>query len=231
MDEILLDYRVRSQTPVAGFQLVRRSVQVVGRSRWGSLEENAEAEFWENRRLLEQGLERFPRYLFDRSGFWACALLRCFLVARGAEAQLDFLVPNDSPPAAPARERFRLFGGAPALPSDLSIFDLSDAPLALAGHRLVALPVPPLIPGLRIETAAWALMEQMLETAKREALGRFAVWFGLDAIEAASLLRVSRQLNDGRPARIYIRDGSGSVRELDVWNRWDAAEREKRLVT
>jgi hypothetical protein len=85
------------------------------------------------------------------------------------------------------------------------------------------------VPGLRIEGVAWALMEQILEEAARERLARFAVWFGTDALEAASLLRVSRKLNDGRPARIYIRDGVGSVRELDVWNRWDEAERKARL--
>ena len=71
MDQILLDYRIRSHTPVAGFELVRRSVLVPGRSSWNALEQNAEAEFWENRRLLEQVLDAVPRYLFDRAGFWA----------------------------------------------------------------------------------------------------------------------------------------------------------------
>jgi hypothetical protein len=229
MDEILLDYRIRSHTPVAGFELVRRSVLVPGRSTWGTLEQNAESEFWENRRLFEQMLDAVPRYLFDRSGFWACALLRSFMVARGPGRQLDFLVPNDRPSTAPAAERFRLFGHGKELPPELTVFDLSGTPMMLGALRVIPWPVPPLVPGVRIEAAAWALMEQTLEEAAREKLPRFAVWFGADALEAASLLRVSRKLNDGRAARIYIRDGIGSVRELEVWNRWDAAERQGRL--
>lgn len=229
MDEILLDYRIRSHTPVAGFELVRRSVLVPGRSTWGALERHAESEFWENRRLFEQMLDAVPRYLFDRTGFWACALLRSFVVARGPDRQLDFLVPNDCPASAPAAERFRRFGHGKELPPDLAVFDLSGEPMALGALRTIAWPVPPLVPGLRIESAAWALMEQILEEAARERLERFAVWFGADALEAASLLRVSRTLNDGRPARIYIRDGVGSVRELAVWNRWEGQERRARL--
>jgi hypothetical protein len=229
MDEILLDYRIRSHTPVAGFELVRRSVLVSGRSTWGALEQHAESEFWENRRLLEQVLDATPRYLFDRGGFWACALLRSFLVARGPSLQLDFLVPNDRPAAAPPRERFRLFGHGKELPEDLAVFDLSGESLALEGVRVIARPVTALVEGLRIENVAWALMEQILEEATREKQERFAVWFGADALEAASLLRVSRKLNDGQPARIYIRDGLGSVRELAVWNRWDEDARRERL--
>ena len=228
MDEILLDYRIRSHTPVAGFELVRRSVLVPGRSTWGTLEQNAESEFWENRRLFEQMLDAVPRYLFDRAGFWACALLRSFVVASGPEGQLDFLVPNDRP-APLAHGRFRLFGRGKELPLDLAVFDLSGEAPALEGLRVLARPVPPLVEGLRIENVAWALMEQIREEAARARHERFAVWLGADALEAASLLRVSRTLNDGRPARIYIRDGLGSVRELDVWNRWDAEARKRRL--
>jgi len=229
MDEILLDYRIRSHTPVAGFELVRRSVLVPGRSTWGALEQHAESEFWENRRLFEQMLDAVPRYLFDRTGFWACALLRSFLVARGPERQLDFLVPNDRPATALPRERFRLFGHGKDLPADLAVFDLSGESLALDGLRVISRPVTALVEGLRIENVAWALMEQVLEEAARSGFERFAVWFGADALEAASLLRVSRKLNDGKPARIYIRDGVGSVRELSVWDRWDADARRGRL--
>lgn len=228
MDEILLDYRIRSHTPVAGYELVRRSVLVSGRSTWGTLEQNAESEFWENRRLFEQMLDAVPRYLFDRAGFWACALLRSFLVASGAHGQLDFLVPNDRPAAA-ASGRFRLFGRGKELPEGLAAFDLSGEAPTLEGLRVLSRPVPPLVEGLRVENVAWALMEQLREEAARERLEPFAVWLGADALEAASLLRVSRTLNDGKPARIYIRDGLGSVRELDVWNRWDAAARRARL--
>jgi len=230
LDDILLDYRIRSHTPVAGFELVRRSVLVPGRSTWGALEQHAESEFWENRRLFEQMLDAVPRYLFDRSGFWACALLRSFVVARGPEGQLDFLVPNDRPDAAAhARGRFRLFGRGKELPDGLAVFDLSGEALAQEGLRVLSRPVPPLVEGLHIENVAWALMEQLLEEAAREKLERFAVWLGADALEAASLLRVSRTLNDGKPARIYIRDGLGSVRELAVWNRWDPEARKGRL--
>jgi hypothetical protein len=229
VDEILLDYRIRSHTPVAGFELVQRSVLVSGRSTWGTLEQNAESEFWENRRLFEQMLDAVPRYLFDRAGFWACALLRSFVIARGPDGQIDFLVPNDRPAAAQPRGRFRLFGRGKELPEGLAIFDLSGEAPALEGLRVLARPVPPLVDGLHIENVAWALMEQILEEARRERLERFAVWLGPDALEAASLLRVSRTLNDGRPARIYIRDGLGSVRELDVWNRWDGEVRRQRL--
>jgi hypothetical protein len=229
MDEILLDYRIRSHTPVAGFELVRRSVLVPGRSTWGTLEQNAESEFWENRRLFEQMLDAVPRYLFDRSGFWACALLRSFVVARGPEGQLDFLVPNDRPATEGTHGRFRLFGRGKELPEGLTVFDLSGEALALDGMRVIAWPVAPLVDGLRIENAAWTLMEQMLEEVARAKLARVAVWLGADALEAASLLRVSRTLNDGKPARIYIRDGLGSVRELAVWNRWDAEARKQRF--
>ena len=100
---------------------------------------------------------------------------------------------------------------------------------ALDDLRVLSRPVPPLVDGLQIENVAWALMEQILEEAAREKLDRVAVWLGADALEAASLLRVSRTLNDGKPARIYIRDGLGSVRELSVWNRWDAGVRKQRL--
>jgi len=231
MDEILLDYRIRSHTPVAGFELVRRSVLVPGRSSWDALEQNAEAEFWENRRLLEQVLDATPRYLFDRAGFWACALLRSFLVARGMSGLLDYLVPNDRPAAAPARERFRLFGRGKDLPPELTVFDLSGEGLALDGMPVLSWAVPPLVEGLRIENVAWTLMEQILEETARAKLSRIAVWFGSDALEAASLLRVSRKLNDGKPARIYIRDGLGSVRELEVWNRWDPEARSARMRT
>jgi len=229
MDEILLDYRIRSHTPIAGFELVRRSVLVPGRSTWGTLEQNAESEFWENRRLFEQMLDAVPRYLFDRSGFWACALLRSFVVARGPEGQLDFLVPNDRPAGEAARGRFRLFGRGKELPEGLAVFDLTGEALALDGLRVLSRPVPALVDGLQIENVAWALMEQILEEAAHEKLERVAVWLGADALEAASLLRVSRTLNDGKPARIYIRDGLGSVRELSVWNRWDAGVRKQRL--
>lgn len=230
MDDILLDYRIRSHTPVAGFELVRRSVLVPGRSTWGELERHAESEFWENRRLLEQVLDAVPRYLFDRAGFWACALLRSFVVARGPRGHVDFLVPNDRHAGASAAERFRLFGRGKELPPDLTVFDLASEPGALGAARVIPCSAPPLVPGLRTEGVAWALMEQILEEAARERLERFAVWFGTDALEAASLLRVSRKLNDGRPARIFIRDGVGSVRELDVWNRWDEAQRSARLA-
>jgi hypothetical protein len=231
LDEILLDYRIRSHTLVAGFELVRRSVLVPGRSTWGALEQNAEAEFWENRRLLEQVLDAVPRYLFDRTGFWACALLRSFVVARGRDRHLDFLVPNDRPTAEPKLGRFRLFGRGTQLPEGVAIFDLSGEGLQLDGVRVISRPVPALVEGLRIENVAWTLMEQILEEAAREKLERVAVWLGADALEAASLLRVSRTLNDGKLARIYIRDGLGSVRELMVWNRWDAELRKQRFAT
>jgi hypothetical protein len=229
MDEILLDYRIRSHTPVAGFEVVKRSVLVPGRSTWSALEQNAESEFWENRRLFEQMLDAVPRYLFDRAGFWACALLRSFVIARGPDGYVDFLVPNDRAGTASPRERFRCFGRGKELPPDLIVFDVSNEGLRLDGVRAIAWPVPPLVEGLRIENVAWALMEQMLEEAARERAARFGVWLGSDPLEAASLLRVSRTLNDGRPARIYIRNGVGSVRELDVWNRWDPEARRARL--
>jgi hypothetical protein len=122
-----------------------------------------------------------------------------------------------------------LFGRGKELPEGLTVFDLSGETLALDGMRVIAWPVPPLVDGLRIENVAWTLMEQMLEDAARAKLARVGVWLGADALEAASLLRVSRTLNDGKPARIYIRDGLGSVRELAVWNRWDADARRGRL--
>jgi len=75
--------------------------------------------------------------------------------------------------------------------------------------------------GLRVEDVAWALMWRMLDTIAEKGLRQFAAHLHPDCLEAAALLRVSRTLNDGRPARIFIRDGLGGVRELQVVNRSD----------
>ena len=81
--------------------------------------------------------------------------------------------------------------------------------------------VPPLVEGFRVEDLAWALMWQILDLAAERRLAPFAAYFHPDCLEAAALLRVSRTLNDGRPAQIFIRDGLGGVRELRVVNRSD----------
>jgi hypothetical protein len=81
--------------------------------------------------------------------------------------------------------------------------------------------VPPLVEGFRVEDLAWALMWHMLDLAAERKLAPFAAYFHQDCLEAAALLRVSRTLNDGRPAQIFIRDGLGGVRELHVVDRSD----------
>jgi|SRR5262245_1756930 len=218
--ELLLDYRITSHTPVVGYQLATQRV-ITARSAWSELERLAEAEFWENRRVYESHFDQVPRYLFDRRGFFACALLRSFVVARGESGALDFLVPNDDAPGAGSLARFRRFGHGKDLPAGITIFNLSGEPLELEGARVISWPVPPLVEGLRVEDVAWALMWRMLDTIAEKGLRQFAAHLHPDCLEAAALLRVSRTLNDGRPARIFIRDGLGGVRELQVVNRSD----------
>jgi len=220
--ELLLDYRAASQMPVAGYQLVSQRV-LTSRSSWGQLEGLAEAEFWENRRIYEGHFDQVPRYLFDRRGFFACALLRSFLVARGGDGALDFLVPNDDGAGRAPLARYRRFGAGKELPAGVTVFNLSGEALEIEGARVIAWNVPPIVEGLRIEDVAWALMWRMLETVAERGLTPFAAYFAQDCLEAAALLRVSRTLNDGRPARIFIRDGVGGVRELRVVNRADPA--------
>jgi len=226
--ELLLDYRITSHTPVVGYQLVPQRV-LSSRSSWSQLEKLAEGEFWENRRVYESHFDQVPRYLFDRRGFFACALMRSFVVARGESGALDFLVPNDEASAAASLARFRLFGRGKELPSGLTIFNLSGEPLELEGARVISWPVPPLVEGFRVEDLAWALMWRMLDTVAERGLHPFAAYFHQDCLEAAALLRVSRTQNDGRPARIFIRDGLGGVRELAVVNRSDPAVVERVL--
>src|SRR5262245_33948501 len=218
--ELLLDYRITSQTPVSGYQLVPQRV-LTSRSSWSQLESLAEGEFWENRRVYENQFDQVPRYLFDRRGFFACALMRSFVVARGETGALDFLVSNDDAPGATPLARFRRFGRGKELPPGLTVFNLSGETLELDGVRVVSWAVPPLVEGFRVEDLAWALMWHMLDLAAERSLSPFAAYFHPDCLEAAALLRVSRTLNDGRPARIFIRDGLGGVRELRVVNRSD----------
>jgi hypothetical protein len=219
--ELLLDYRIASHTPVAGYQLVPQRV-LTSRSSWSQLESLAEAEFWENRRVYENQFDQVPRYLFDRKGFFACALMRSFVVARDGRA-LDFLVPNDDGARPDPLARFRRFQGDKELPAGITIFNLSGESLEIEGARVISWSVPPLVDGLRIEDLAWALMWRMLDTVAERDLTPFAAYFHQDCLEAAALIRVSRTLNDGRPAQIFIRDGVGGVRELAVVNRCDPA--------
>jgi hypothetical protein len=101
------------------------------------------------------------------------------------------------------------------------VFNLSGEPLEIEGCRVISWAVPPLVEGFRVEDLAWALMWQILDLAAERGLAPFAAYFHPDCLEAAALLRVSRTLNDGRPAQIFIRDGLGGVRELRVVNRSD----------
>jgi hypothetical protein len=218
--ELLLDYRIASDMPVAGYQLVPQRV-LTSRSSWGQLESLAEGEFWENRRIYEKQFEQVPRYLFDRRGFFACALMRSFVVARGDAGALDFLVPNDETARPGPLARFRRFGRDKQLPPGITVFNLSGEALEIEGARVVSWAAPPLVEGYRIEDLAWALMWRMLDTVAERGLESFAAYFHPDCLEAAALLRVSRTLNDGRPAQIFIRDGLGGVRELRVVNRSD----------
>lgn len=218
--ELLLDYRISSHTPVAGYQLVPQRV-LTSRSSWSQLESLAEGEFWENRRVYENQFEQVPRYLFDRRGFFACALLRSFVRARGETGALDFLVPNDDAPGATPLARFRRFGHGKELPAGITVFNLSGEELEIEGARVISWAVPPLVEGFRVEDLAWALMWHILELSVERRLQPFAAYFHQDCLEAAALLRVSRTLNDGRPAQIFIRDGLGGVRELRVVNRGD----------
>jgi hypothetical protein len=226
--ELLLDYRIASHTPVAGYQLMPQRV-LTSRSSWSQLESLAEAEFWENRRVYENQFDQVPRYLFDRRGFFACALMRCFVVGRGGGGALDFLVPNDDGARPDPLGRFRRFGGDKELPAGLTIFNLSGETLEIEGARVISWNVPPLVDGLRIEDLAWALMWRMLDTVAERGLTPFAAYFHQDCLEAAALIRVSRTLNDGRPAQIFIRDGVGGVRELRVVNRADPSVIERVL--
>lgn len=218
--ELLLDYRIASHTPVVGYQLVSQRV-LSSRSSWSQLEKLAEGEFWENRRVYESHFDQVPRYLFDRRGFFACALLRSFVVARGEAGALDFLVPNDDAAGAAPLARFRLFGRGKELPPGLTVFNLSGESLELEGVRVISWPAPPLVEGFRVEDLAWALMWRMLDSVAERGPHPFAAYFQQDCLEAAALLRVSRTQNDGRPAQIFIRDGLGGVRELKVVNRSD----------
>ena len=171
--ELLLDYRISSHTPVAGYQLVPQRV-LTARSSWSQLESLAEAEFWENRRIYENQFEQVPRYLFDRRGFFACALMRSFVVARGEAGALDFLVPNDDAAAAAPLARFRRFGRGKDLPPGLAVFNLSGEPLEIEGCRVTSWAVPPLVEGFRVEDLAWALMWHMLDLAAERKLQPFA---------------------------------------------------------
>jgi hypothetical protein len=218
--ELLLDYRIASHTPVAGYQLVPQRV-LTSRSSWSQLESLSEGEFWENRRVYESHFDQVPRYLFDRRGFFACALMRSFVIARGEAGALDFLVPNDDAPGSAPLGRFRRFGRGKELPAGITIFNLSGEPLEIEGARVISWAVPPLVEGFRVEDLAWALMWHILDLAAERSLSPFAAYFHQDCLEAAALLRVSRTLNDGRPARIFIRDGVGGVRELKVVDRSD----------
>jgi hypothetical protein len=218
--ELLLDYRIASHTPVAGYQLVPQRV-LTSRSSWSQLESLAEGEFWENRRVYESHFDQVPRYLFDRRGFFACALMRSFVIARGEAGALDFLVPNDDAPGAAPLARFRRFGRGKELPAGITVFNLSGEPLEIEGARVISWAVPPLVEGFRVEDLAWALMWHVLDLVAERSLAPFAAHFHQDCLEAAALLRCSRTLNDGRPARIFIRDGLGGVRELRVVNRND----------
>ena len=225
--DYLLDFRRNSTTPIPGYQLVKESL--VGENRrWDSLEESAAQCFDENRRYFEAH-DIVPSYLFDSKSFWSCCIIRSYYLAFGRRRGLDFLVPNETPDAAAGEGLFRIFGGSRVLPEGLAVFNLSGGRLELGSVPVVNWQIPALVPDVRLEPYCWAIMEQLLEEAKRRNLDTYAAYFGDDTFEPNALIRSSRELNEGNLSRVFIRDGHGGVREMRVLNRWDPEERARHL--
>jgi hypothetical protein len=131
----------------------------------------------------------------------------------------------------PSAALLAVSGAVPDWSGGTRLGELMKAFLDRGGQRGLArgAVVPPLVDGLRIEDLAWALMWRMLDTVAERDATPFAAYFHQDCLEAAALIRVSRTLNDGRPAQIFIRDGVGGVRELRVVNRADPSVVERVL--
>ena len=155
MDEILLDYRIRSHTPVAGFELVRRGASLgrpAGGHVWAGWSRTPSPSSRENRRLFEQLLDAVPALPVRPHRLLGAA--RCLrVVPGGAGACAPARFPGSEPTArrsAPAAERFRLFGHGKDLPAGPhGVRPLRRADGARARSATVARPVPPLVPGLR----------------------------------------------------------------------------------
>ena len=221
---VLFDFNGAPAPNLPDFQVVREHLFV---GPHGTLESASRAFFEDAKRGEGEYFDVLNLRFTDR-GSRAAAILRSYHVMHEQKRSLPFVVPDDAH-KRDYRAGVHRFDPAGETLEGYLIFDFSGTGLRVEGALVHDCPLPRRPEGMSLEFYGWWVVEEVVLSRSRS-LGaeRHAVCFGPEALEAAAVLRQSRNLNRGRPSNVYVPDEShGDLRLLRVWDRADAAQRRR----
>lgn len=224
--KVLYDFAGTHAANLGEFQVTREHLHVPA---GGSLE-SVSRTFFEQARAGEGQYYEVLSLRFPEVGSEAVALVRSYLLVHRRKKSLPFIVP-DGGDLRNYTGRFRRFGHPGESLAGWHVLNFSGRGLAIEGAQVSEASLPERPTGMPIETWAWwALEECILRPVHRGRLERVAVCFTPGALEAVAVLRQSRELSEGRLSDIYVSDvPHGPLRLLDIWDRRDPEQYQKRF--
>lgn len=224
--KVLYDFAGTSAANLGEFQVARQHLHVPA---GGSLE-SVSRTFFEQARAGEGQYYQELSLRFPEAGSEAVALVRSYLLAHRRKKSLPFIVP-DGGDVRNFTSSFHRFGHPGESLAGWQVLNFSGRGLSIPGAEVSESSLPERPTGMQVETWAWwALEECILRPVHRRKLERVAVCFTPGALEAVAVLRQSRELSEGRLSDIYVSDvPNGPLRLLDIWDRRDAEQYQKRF--
>jgi hypothetical protein len=224
--KLLFDFAGTAAANLDDFQCVRTHLSP---GPGGSLE-SASRVFFEQARAGEGQFYDVLSLRFTETGSEAVAIVRSYLLAHRRKKSLAFLVP-EGPDARDYTRGFHRFNHPGESLEGWCILNFSGRGLEIPGADVIDQVRPERPAGMPIETWAWwVLEEKVLRPAHQRRADKVAVCLTPSALEAVSVLRQSRELNEGRLSHIYVSDEPGGpLRLLDVWDRRNPEEYERRF--
>lgn len=221
---ILFDFAGTGAANLDKFQRVRQHLSA------GASLESASRSFFEQARAGEGQFYDVLSLRFTDAGSEAVAIVRSYLLLHQRRKSLAFIVPS-GPDSRDYTGSFHRFGHPDESLEGWCILNFSGRGLEIAGADVIEQGLPERPAGMPLEIWAWWVVEEsILRATHRRGVEKYAVALTPGALEAASVLRQSRELNEGRLSHIYVSDvPGGPLRLLDVWDRRDPEEYEKRF--
>jgi hypothetical protein len=223
--KLLFDFAGTAAANLGEFQSVRTHLSAAV----GNLESQSRV-FFEQARAGEGQFYDVLSLRFTDTGSEAAALLRSYLLVHRRKKSLAFVVP-EGPDARDYTRGFCRFGHPGESLEGWFILNFSGRGLEIPGAEVMDQERPERPAGMPVEIWAWwVLEEKILRPVHRRRVDKVAICFTPGALEAAAVLRQSRELNEGRLSHVYVSDSlNGPLRLLDVWDRRDPEEYERRF--
>ena len=224
--KLLFDFAGTAAANLAEFQCVRTHFATAP---GGSLE-SASRVFFEQARAGEGQYYDVLSLRFTDTGSEAVAIVRSYLLAYRRRKSLAFIVPEGPDPRDYTRG-FHRFGHPGESLEGWTILNFSGRGLDIPGAEVSDQVRPERPAGMPVEIWAWwVLEEKILRPMHERGIEKYAICLTPGSLEAVAVLRQSRELNEGRLSHIYVSDFlNGPLRLLDVWDRHDPAEYERRF--